>query len=314
MIDELVIKQLTPKGLEDVRYLAKASFGYNYDSEYLAHKYNTKQYSDEGFLCCIGYIDDQPVGFYGGVPVSFKNHITQENVLMVQTCDSYTHPDYQRKGIHRQLALASYELMKLKGVKGVFALHSENTFHSCKKLGWSVQSLLSVFQLNVKTSIPWLKIMDKIPQLNQLSDRRINRVLEQSFELSSSFNNLVEQKTHSVDYSQEFIQYKNRYRCFILKIGDCKVWVRIRSIIYVGAIENLHENNLALVKSTLTDLAKKLGTNKVFFQVHEDHPSRAVLNGFMKSVDGYKIGYLCFDETMDFSTFFINHLDFDNFL
>lgn len=314
MVDELQIIPLDQQRLSDVQRLAKLAFNVEYTLEHLSHKYNTADYCGQQFLCCIGYINNDPVAFYGGIPQVYFNHYSRESILLVQTCDSYTLPGYQGKGLHKRLALASYELMKAQGVKAVFALHSENTFESCKRLDWQLQCELLLFQIEKKNGIPWLKILDKFRFLNTFSSKRVLRIITNHFSRSSTFNNEHCKEGFGAHYSKEFIEYKNKYRCFIIELAGCKLWLRIKSVVYIGAIENITEENVDAVLDGLEVLLKLLGTDKVFIELHPRHTASRILRTRLKSKNAYKVGYKCLDSNFDFNNVVINYSDLDSFM
>jgi hypothetical protein len=307
----LEIHRLTPDRLKDVQYLAKKVYNYHYDLDYLKHKYNSKQYCEIEDVCVLGYVDNKPIAFYGAIPVVLIKG--NNRVLFAQTCDSYTLPEFQGKGVHSTLANASYSLMKTYNIKGVFALHSDNTFNACKKLGWESSRNLFLIQITTKILIPWQKILDKTRYTSTLSKNRINKILS-SFEKSEKIENIFCKDYYGVDYSREYLSYKNSYFCHILEIQGCKISVKIKSIIYVGAIENINLENANEVISSLKYLAKKLGTDKIVIELDEEHPGFAILSKYLPSKKAYKLGYLCFEETFNFSDVRINYIDFDNFL
>lgn len=314
MKDELVIKQLDKKSLPLVIQLAKVAHGAHYTLDYLEHKYNSGAYCDEEYLCCIGFLNDTAVAFYGGIPLVFRNEKTAEEVLIVQACDSYTLPQYQGKGFHTKLALASYELMRSKGVKAVFAFMSENTIRSCKKLNWTFEERFKLFQFEVKSGIPWLKIYDRLRWTRNYSLKRTEKIISSHFGSNKQSQNFQQKNHFGVIYSKDYINYKNKYHCRIIEVFDCKIWLKINSVIYVGGFDGLTDENVKNVLLTIEILAKKLGTNKVIIEVDKRNEQFSILSKELSYEDGFKIGHLCFDQGFDFSILDVNFSDLDSFL
>lgn len=312
MKDSLVIKQLSAESLKDLKRLAKITYNVNYSMEYLQAKYASAQYCGEQYLATVGYVNDEAVAMYGAIPQKFSRK-GAEDVLLVETCDSYTHPDYQGKGFHKMLAEASYDLMRERGVKAVFAFHSDNTFHSCKKLGWEVQQELALYTINVSAGIPMQKVIDKFAVLDGYSKKRIRNSVSKHFDIADEFENEHCSVRYGNDYSATFINYKNANRCIIVKLGKCSLWLKIKSVIYVGAISNLDETNYETVIEALNRLAKSLGTDKIIIQLDKRHSAKKIFASHMETHKSYKIGFKCLDPTFDFSEVGINYLDFDNF-
>jgi hypothetical protein len=310
-MDNLQIHRLTDERVKDVQYLIKTVFNKFYSIDYLTHKYSRSVLGVK-HVCCLGYINEKPVAFYGALPHLVS--VNGQEDIVAQTCDSYTAKAYQGRGIHKKMALASYEVMKKSNVKAVFALHSENTYHSCKKLGWDDGFTIKRMHLKRKILFPYFKLLSKYTFLRSLKERKVKRALL-GFKLVHEIENPLK-KSHRfyAIFDQEYIKYKNAFNNYIIEVSGCRLWLKFNSIIMVGAINGLNHQNCAQVISALKRLMTRLGTNEVLFQMGEYDPAFEILSREMKPKESYRVGHLALDSAVNFHDFRVNYIELDSML
>lgn len=311
-MEKLVIKQLTKEGLNDVQYIINTVFQKKLPLATLEAKYNTKEYCGQEYLATLGYYNNQPIAFYGCVPLRFTNGTTQH--LFVQMCDSFTLKEYQGKGIHSRLAKASYEIMKKAGADLVFAMHSENTFYSCKKLNWEVQGVMQLFEIETAVRVPWFKLWCKYPIFQSIRRKTVRKALA-PYPTSTEINNdFAEAGFFANDYSKEYVAYKNVMHNEIIEIAGCKVWLKLDFALQIGAFSGLNATNIDVVFKALHAIARKARIQKIIFQLSKDNPTYEVLRSKYPSTDSFKIGYYLFNTDFPIDKVRFNFIELDSFL
>ncbi len=308
MIDKIKIEPLTSERIKDVQSLMQLSLNRFVPLKVLEHKYNGNLYCEHKHIALLAYLDGKAIGFYGIIPMVYERN--KEQILVGQTCDSYTHPKYQGRGLHKVLAEESYRRIVALGFKGVWALHSENTYHSCKKLDWEVNDNIKRFEINVKGSGSF-RIYSKFHFLSKFKSKRIERSL-QSFTESDNFpSERIEGQDWYHFNSAKYIAYKNSFYCRILKIGDCFVWIRFDYALHVGAISNLTDDNATLVINQLKSLAKSIGSKKIIIQLNPKHPACKILEKRVEAKESFIVGYKNFSSDFDIKNLNIEYIHMD---
>jgi hypothetical protein len=311
-MDGLEIRKLTKVGLADVRDLIEIVYNRKYSLNYIEKKYSTLKYCGVEYIATLGYLNNEIIAFYGALPILFKQD--GKKVLAVQTCDSFTRKEYQGQGVYYKLAKASYEIMKQAGAEFTFAFHSENTFHSCKKLGWEILEHKQRFQIETGIKLPVFKLWSKYPIFAKVKHKKVNKAIQQ-FEKHLEFkNDYIERGFLSADYSREFIEYKNYLNNRIIEIAGCKIWLKFDFIMLVGAFSDLNENNIEEVLKGLNKIAKKLKINEILIQLNKKSKEYKMISKFYTSKESFLIGYYLFNPNIDVNNIRINYVDFDTFL
>lgn len=309
---ELVIHRLTEERMKDVQFLIKESFKRRFDVDQLLKKYDTSAYSEHNYLCTLGYINEQPVAFYGAIPLMFN--FQGEKILGIQSCDSYTLPDYQGQGIHYKLAKASYELMREAGAAFVYAFHSANTQRVCERLDWELHEEMVRFHLKTNKAIPVFRVLSRFNWLKGVKSKRITRSIRKCKEKSFMENPMAGTDVITVDYSSEYIAYKNQRNNRILEINGCTVWVRFDYILQVGAISGLTEENVDQVLDELKEMATNVGAQELVIQQYPEGKEFELLSSRLEAKPSYPLGFLSFDDRFDFRSYRANVIELDSFL
>ncbi len=300
--------QLEKKHIPDVQYICRKSFGKKFTKDHLQHKYNSS-YLDIPPIATIAYDGQKPIAFYGGVPQLFESN--EQSFLIVHTCDSYTLPKYQKKGIHRNLALKAYDAMQRYDVKMVYAFHSENTYHSTKKLGWKEH--VNMRRFHIKTNaLPISKIAVKLNAQKWIINKAEKVLKPYLTEVSS--NPLKQENKICNNYSKNFYRYKEGLcRHFSIQIESCQFYLKISSVMQIGFLNYPDLHRLKDAISTLKELAYKIQVPEILFQI--DPSTRAYKD--LKSIDqdypSWLVGYLCFDADIKVEEFGFNYGDLDTF-
>ena len=304
--------RLEDKRIPHVKYLFKEVFNKKVTQNYLWAKYDTS-YLGAKHLCYLAYHDDEPIAFYGAIPQRFRTR--GQEFLAVHTCDSFTMAAYQRQGLHRDLALKSYDLMKEHGVKFVYAFHSENTFHSCKKLGWDEGKRMRGYYL-ITGAFPMGQMMFKVGLQKSVihkADRLFHRYQIEKHEFT---NSQAGEEGMWHDYQRSFFMYKSYSPNYLLDFIGVKFWIKVAgAAIWVGDVSFGNREHFFQGHHALAKFGKKLGIPKILYQVRVGTPLDAALRtvepdpGF----ESWRVGYLAFDESLDMSQLNVNFGDLDTF-
>jgi GNAT superfamily N-acetyltransferase len=303
------LKRLDDSRLIDVQFLYETIFKKSIALDVLTKKYDTS-YLGVKHLTYLAYDSDKPVAFYGALPQLMSSN--GETFLAVHTCDSLTLPEYQRQGIHRMLALKAYGLMKEEGVRFVYAYHSENTYHSCKKLDWEAAYTMKAFV--IKTGgMPFTKVIRKVKPLKTLSDAYIQKVLKpyrlapEKFE-NSNFNDGISQI-----YDEPFFKYKCFTSNLIVELEKVRFWLNVSTRVSVGDVNFESETDLLKGIDALKRLTKKIGLNEILFQTTPATALENALSKHYQGFDSWKVGYYLFDKDLRVEAFKGNFGDLDTF-
>lgn len=294
--------------MTDLSYLFWESFHKRRTPEYLQQKYDTEYLGDEK-IASIAYDGEQVVACYGAIPQRF--HDQKSSFLVAHACDSFTIPTYQRRGLHYHSARFAYDQMRAKGVKMVYAFHSENTLMSTHKLGWKVHHTMQRFHL--KTGIPpFSKAITKVGFGEWLA-KGVKKNLA-AYQCAPFPNPLKEEGFVCHQYDDDFFCYKNGFHeHFHISLESCRFYLKFDRILHVGYFDFPNEVQLGRALQHLKQIARRSGINEVLFQADPVTEQHRVLKAFLPAQDSWPIGYLCFDEHFDINQTAFNYADLDTF-
>ena len=302
-------EQLDDSNLKDVHFLYEKIFKQHISIDNLAKKYDTS-YTGISHVTFLAYDGEKPIAFYGALPQ--RMNYNGESILAVHTCDSLTLPEYQRKGLHKMLALKAYDLMRKEGVRFVYAFHSENTFHSCKKLDWKLTYSIKGFLIKT-TNIPVAKAVRKFKPLIEPFDNYARNVLAPYLIEANQFENSNESEGLYHDYNAAFFNYKCFTNNFIIQIENVNFWLNVTSRVSVGDVLFETESDLLNGIEKLRKLTSKLGLNEILFQTTPGTRIEQILSKHFTGFESWKVGYYLFDNQIDIDQLKVNYGDLDTF-
>ena len=300
--------QFEERHIKDAQYIFKSAFKLIVSEAFIRNKYDTSYLGIES-ISTIAYDKEKPVAFYGAIPQLFSNG--KEEILIAHACDSYTLPEYQKKGLHYNLALKSYELMRKNEVKMVCAFHSENTFFSTKKLNWKEHKNLVRFHIKTN-NIPSSKIYNKLG-FNSVTHTKALKSL-QPYLIEDTKSPFSKTEYFHQKYTSEFYKYKNGFNNhFLIKIEGCSFYLKLNSIVNVGFFDFDSEENFKIGIEKLKVITSKMGFNEILFQVDSLSNQYDTLLKISPPEPSWLLGYLPFDEMIDITAFRFNFADLDTF-
>ncbi len=298
-------KRLDDDGLKDVQYLFLTVFSKKKTLSYIKNKYNTS-YLGLKYICYLAYYDNKPVAFYGAIPQKFTSN--SSSILVAHACDSFTLKEFQGKGLHYNLALKSYELMKSEGIKFVYAYHSENTYFSTKKLGWLEYKSMQRFHFKIMT-LPLARVIKKL-HLEKAYQKVCSVYLRKYQNVPNpdiSSDRLMQ------EYNTDFIQYKNSFNeHYFIQLHNCNFWIKIDAVLHVGFFTSDTDENFKKAIRKLKKIAFYLGINEILFQVLIDCTENQFLSKLETAKPSWLIGYLPFED-INLDDLEFNYADLDTF-
>ena len=262
-------------------------------------------------LCFLAYSAGQPVAFYGAIPQTFIHQ--GKRFLAAHTCDSFTLPAHQRKGLHRELALRTYAVMREAGVQFVYAFHSENTYHSCKKLNWKEHVKMRRFFIETG-SLPWGKVMRRLPLLQQLHASMARRLLvKRGLPPTAWQTEPANSSVMKVDYSPAVFDYKKFTPNAILDLAGARFWIKVEAVIAVGDVQFKEERQLEEGLMLLRRIGRQLGLSHILFQTAPGSALNHWLEQHYQGHDSWLVGYLDFVEGLPFDHWEMHYGDLDTF-
>ena len=300
------IKQVDASDFKAIKELFWKVFKKRVSLSYLQNKYDTS-YLGFKYICSIAYCEAIPVAFYGALPQKFIKG--KEEIYVAHACDSYTLAEYQRKGLHYELAKFAYDIMRSKDIKYVYAFHSENTYHSTKKLGWKEHKQLQRFHVKVKT-LPIGKLLNRLQITDVYSAFFTKNVSQHAIDKLTSEH----KKKFRLNFNQEFIDYKNGFKNhYCVEIDGCIFWIKIQAIIHVGLFYAPSKATLQKAIKKLKRKAFLLGITEILFQVDDLSTMAKQLSTITQPKTSWLVGYLDFDETINLEDFIFTYSDLDTF-
>lgn len=291
----------------DLQVLFKKVFGKDVSIDYLKAKYDTS-YTGHKHKATIAYDGTQPIAFYGVIPQIFKLNGREE--LVGHTCDSITVPEHQRKGLHVDLAQKCYDELVRCDFKFVYAFHSENTYHSTKKLGWKEQVRMAAIPIACNL-LPIGQVADILGQSDFCSDR-LRGQLKQFLIDNDSHLEVAKMKTDGRLYSAESNAYHSFTKNFWIEIEGCTFWLKTDRIVHVGYAQAPDEPSFNRAFQALKKACAKAGFNRILFQTHPLSGMHSMVKGIGNPIESWLVGYKTFDK-VDLGKVLFEYADLDTF-
>ncbi len=303
-------ERLRDDNMEDLQFLFREVLNRRFSVAYLRQKYNTS-FTGVRHLTHIAYHRSQPVSFYGVVPTffSWKNR----RHLAAQTCDYLTLRSHQRKGLHRQLSDRAFELMRSNGVTVAYALMSDDSLASGRKLGWNLLGRMQAFVIPCVT-LPVAKAVRKLSFANALFDSVTRRVFRKCTIPSQNYrNSLIEEGWLGVEYSPDFFAYKTFTNNFHIKLDGVTAWIKADRNLLVGDLN--FKTDLALERAIvrLRRFAALSGFTEIIIQASSETRLLAYLEARYSSRLSWTIGYIDLGSGLPINKLRCNFGDFDTF-
>ena len=306
---ELSIRRYTEDQVDELLRIRNAVFQPHVSSEYLLAKYSEEALQHRN-VCTVGYVGDEMVAFYGAIPYEAKYR--GETIWIGHGCDSITMPAYQGKGVHKQLAKASFELMKEDGFAFMFAMNSAQTAQATEKLGMMNLGAMARFHMSTG-SVGFNRALEKVSWTERRYQRFVSGVLGRISVPRTEFVNSLNRYDLSILYNDRFMEYKSYAPNYVVQLGQCIVWVKAVGVLSVGAILGMTEHNVENVLNSLHALARKLLVKEVMFHISKNTLEAELLSKQLTMKESWTVTCLPFNDSVDPSGLRLNYADFDTF-
>jgi hypothetical protein len=305
---KIIIRTVRFEDFSALRLLYKKVFKKNTSTTFLENKYDGS-YISKPYFSSVAIYGKQIIGYYGALPQLFYNGT--KNISVAHTCEYITIKEFRKKGIHQTLATFAYENMKKHEVQFAFAFHSENSYHSTKKLNWKVRYRLVRFHLKTGT-LPISKVFNrlKLGSINKIITDQIfapHRILPNQWPL-------VKDKLYRQRIDAPLINYKDNFSPhYLIQLGECTFWIKLVSILQVGSFyaPNLKAFEFALSK--LRKLCKSAGIPEILFHMDPNDINTTYLKNISKPLPSWRLGYLKFNNSVNLDDFCFEACNFDTF-
>lgn len=297
-MQEFTVQRLQDEHFELLVPLYQKAFSKSITADYLRRKFDTTTIcglKNVGFLA----IDQQgnAAAFYGAFPCFASNG--SHEVLVAQSGDTMVDPQYRRKKLFVQLALATFDLCKSEGVTAIFGFPNIYSFPSfVKKLSWTHIHNIHAYHKKVKC-LPFLRLTQSIKFLNPLLKALQVYLLNRKSTNVRSFQSILENKEHyTLTKSADFVDYKSADRAKqFIKVAGVKVWVKPSPMfLLVGDIEACDEAKFKVVLMALEKLAFWMGIPHLRFQASPDTKLIAMVSKHLEKLNNeYPVGALAFE-------------------
>ncbi|MEY3443409.1 MAG: hypothetical protein RLZZ519_1690 [Bacteroidota bacterium] len=304
------IERLRDDLLPDVQQLLAEVLNKRLSLDYIRKKYDTR-YTGHQYVCSIAYDGNKPIAFYGTVPQFFKDG-KGGRIVGCHACDSMTLASYQRRGVHQQLALETYAWMREEGIQVVYAFHSENTYHSCKKLDWKVWGTLRGYWLKA-ANFPYAKVMRRLPGLRDVQVARVRKTFGKFAISPSDFPNSQTGAGLSVDYSPEFFASRAFHQNYWVEFSGVKFWLSVDAVVRVGDVHFDSQQSFEAGLAELTRICSRLGYGNILFQTFPGSKLDQALAVRHTGFESWIFGYLPIADNFDFMPYRPNYGDQDSF-
>jgi hypothetical protein len=257
-------KRLTNELLKDLHLLFKQS-GKKVTFKQLVKKYGTERFGAQN----IGYIaydknKSVPVGFYGVLPViaSYQG----KEVLIAQSADTITHPDYRKLGLFKNLAEKTYDLCAKNSIDFLFGVPNFNSYPGfIKHLGWQDIGRFIIFTRKVHT-FPIGFLVNKLNFLRSFYSLYV-RVILLILAKRVSFHKLNKNpdiKFH-IPWTTIYKDYKLNHSQFEVTINNVNLVLSFKGALKIGKYDAA-TNDLSGIHRKLKLVAFFTGCHKIVFQ------------------------------------------------
>jgi GNAT superfamily N-acetyltransferase len=312
--EEYTFERISPVRLKDIQYLYKACFNEDVSGEFLAKKYDTKNFGAEN----TGYIayDNQgsPAAYYGVFPC--RVIADGKTYLAAQSGDTMTHPAHRGKGLFIKLANETYALAKELGIKFVFGFPNENSYPGfVKKLGWKHEENLNIYKIKVLT-FPAGYICNKAKILREFYKWYSGLILKSRLSKKKYFENPLTSKSeglYGIERSSDFFDYKKYMSKYLAEVNGKCVYLKAASALRVGDVEKCTEEEFDLIVKKLKSLARLLGNYAVIFYCSPGVNYDNYLKKKYTASEGLPIGWVDFGSGLDLSKLKFTQADLDTY-
>lgn len=305
------IKRLDATRLKDLEVLHKAVYGSHLPKNYYQKKYDTA-YTGASYVGFVAYnADNTPAAYYGVLPcfIQYKDEI----ILAAQSGDTMTHPQHRYKRLFIKLASITFDLCKQTGIRLIFGFPNQNSYHGLvHSLGWKFSGNMERFTIPTYT-FPLASLLRYFKWAKPIYDKYVNGVLRR-YKLTQAGlpNSVITEGYGGVFRDEKYLQYKTYNDTQVLKIGNEKVWIRIKNHLMIGDVE-IADDDLDKLIEALKKISKLLGIPAISFHVSIGTRLHTLFAKQHKPLLSFPIVFLDLDATIPLNKLKFTLADIDIF-
>jgi len=287
-VREYQVVRLSKNNIADMARLHNAVYGTTVAENYFEKKYDTAYTGVEN----VGFIaynaDNLPIAFYGVIPcfIQHKNKI----ILVAQSADTMTHPQYRYKGMFVELSNITFDLCKELSILLVFGFPNQNSYHGAvTKLGWQMADTMACFNIDIK-SFPLESLCNKIVILKKMYQAYCRFILKKFLlDVDGISNSVLKDDWAGIYRSNNYLQYKTYSSTKVISLANANIWASNKHGIMIGDMENVNEENFTLVIDKLRKLARKMGIKNIQFHCSTNISLYKLFLAQFKSTPSYPV-------------------------
>ena len=241
-----------------------------FDPAFVRRKYSCERDGVRAFACvAMSDSGDRPVATVGMLPWPIRHGAHVE--LAGQLADSATSKAHRGRGLHVRLMTLAHEKCAAAGMTFVFRFSNKLSFAiTTSKLGYSHLGDLVEYAQPVRTV--WAERLARRTRLGSVYDSVVDRILEPFLEPGRVLESSALAEGYAgVARDREFFEYKERFgRSRVVNLAGASVWLAVNHGILVGDITARSDSDLDRGLDALRRLSRRLGANRVLFQVPDD--------------------------------------------
>jgi hypothetical protein len=311
-IREYRIERLDKNKLKDIETLYKAVYGHEPEKNYFLKKYNTA-YTGAQYIGYIAYnCENIPLAYFGVIPcfIQYNNKI----VLCAQAVDAMTLSQYRYKGMFVELAKITFDLCKASGINFIFGFPNQNSYYGLvHKLKWKeMTEAMDCFMIPVNT-FPVESLSQKFKWTKWIYKKYVKWVLRKYSLLQAGVSNsVIAEGFGGVHRDKQYLQYKSYGHAQVIKIGNAKLWIRIKNGLFIGDL-NVAEHDFDTVIDAIKKIAKRLSITNISFQSSPGTALHTLFAGKYKPIPSFPILFLNFGADLPLDKLKFTFADIDIF-
>jgi len=193
--------------------------------------------------------------------------LNNESVLIAQSADTITHPNYRKKGLFILLANKTYDLCREEGIKYLYGIPNYNSFSGfVQKLNWSFSGNFTVYSRKILTfPLNFLSQKTSATKSFYLNYVRLwlyffqKNTLEEK--LPNEFKNSI-----SIPKNKAYLNYKLSKNHFSIQIENVFFIISFNRFMKIGYYSLGDNFNFQKAMKKLIFLAVVTGCHKIVFQ------------------------------------------------
>jgi hypothetical protein len=283
---EYHVERLSNDNLTDVEKLHTGVYGKVPPPGLFSMKYDTA-FTGIQHIGFVAYNGQLPIAFYAVIPCFLK--IDDEIVLVAQSADTMTHPEYRTKGLFVELAMITYQLCENSGIRLVFGFPNQNSLPGfINKLGWKMTERMDCFIITAaKFSLS--AFLKKIPVLKNwyagLQQRLLRKYVIQQQGIA---NSVLNDGYAGVCRDNRYLKYKTYSDTHIIKIDNATLWIKMSSILLIGDISIIPEDFEDMMNK-LKKLTRKMGLKEIHFHASPGTTLHSLFAKNIKSIPSFPV-------------------------